>query len=601
MSSNYHEEEILGKAYDGRLMKRLLIYLKPYSGLVALSVIILLISSLAQLAAPYLTKIAIDKYIMAGDSEGLFRIMLFLIGTMAFAVTLEYFQRYLMQYIGQRAMYDLRMQIFSHVQHLDLKFFNKNPVGRILTRITSDVQVLNEMFTAGVIEIFGDIFMILGIIAAMLVINWKLALVVFSVLPLLVLTTVIFRKKVRQSFRDVRLTTARLNAFTQENLTGISVVQSFTAEERVFAGYDGINIELKKAHLRTVFYFAVFFPIVEIIGAFSLALIVGYGGGQILGGALTLGALVAFIQYADRFYRPIRDLSEKYNILQAAMASSERIFKLLDTNTGIELPSQPAKIEGLKGSIEFRDLSFGYEDNNFVLNDINLDIKAGEKIAVVGATGSGKTTLISLLCRFYEYNRGDILIDGISLKKINEKELRKNIALVLQDVFLFTGDINRNIRLGSEEISLEDVKRAACEIGADRFISRLDKTYEYQLTERGANLSVGQRQLIAFARALAFNPAILILDEATSSVDTETEILIQKALRKLLANRTSIVIAHRLSTIRDVDRIVVMHKSRIREVGAHEELMKAKGIYYRLYQLQYKDQEALIANEQLRR
>jgi len=601
MNSNYHEEEVLGKAYDSRLMKRLLVYLKPYRGLVVLSVFILLISSLAQLAAPYLTKIAIDKYIIAGDSKGLLRIILLLIVIMSFGAVLEYFQRYLMQYIGQRAMYDLRMKIFSHVQHLDLRFFDKNPVGRILTRVTSDVQVLSEMFTAGVIEIFGDIFMILGIITAMLFINWKLALVVFSVLPLLILVTVIFRKKVRQSFRDIRLTTARLNAFTQENLTGISVVQSFTAEKCAFDDYDGINKELKNAHLRTVFYFAVFFPVVEIIGAFSLALIVGYGGGQILGGVLTLGALVAFIQYADRFYRPIRDLSEKYNILQAAMASSERIFKLLDTKTGIDNPSQPAKTDGLKGAIEFKNLSFGYEKDNPVLNDINLNIKPGEKIAVVGATGSGKTTLISLLCRFYEYNTGDILIDDISLKQFNENELRKNIALVLQDVFLFTGDINRNIRLGSEEISLDHVKRAAREIGADRFISKLDNAYEYHLTERGANLSVGQRQLIAFARALAFDPAILILDEATSSVDTETEILIRKALKKLLANRTSIVIAHRLSTIKDVDRIVVMHKSRIRETGTHEQLLQMKGIYYRLYQLQYKDQEVLTANDRLQR
>ena len=600
MTSNYHEEEILGKAYDSRLMKRLLKYLRPYRGLVILCMFILIISSLAQLAAPYLTKIAIDKYIMLGDSDGLLRIILILIATIAFGVCLEYFQRYLMQYIGQKAMYDLRMQIFSHVQNLDLKFFDKNPVGRILTRITNDVQALNEMFSTGVIEVFKDIFMLSGIIAAMLIINWKLALVVFSVLPVLFLVTILFRKKVRKSFREIRTTTAKINAYTQENITGISVVQSFTAEPKTFDAFDAINQDLRNAHLRTVFYFSVFFPVVELTGAISLALIIGYGGGQVLIGGLTLGALVAFIQYADRFYGPIRDLSEKYNILQSAMASSERIFKLLDTNSNIENPTNPIVVKNMKGAIEFKDLNFEYEKDNPVLKNINLKIEPGEKIAIVGATGSGKTTLISLLCRFYEYDQGDIFIDDVSLKKIDEKDLRKNIALVLQDVFLFSGDINRNIRLGSEDISLTEVRQAAMEIGADKFISKLDDAYEYHLTERGANLSVGQRQLIAFARALAFDPAILILDEATSSVDTETEILIRKALRKLLANRTSIVIAHRLSTIKGVDRIVVMHKSRIREIGTHNELLQKQGIYYRLYQLQYKDQEVLTANERLR-
>jgi ATP-binding cassette subfamily B multidrug efflux pump len=599
MNNNYQEEEILGKAYDSRLMKRLLKYLKPYRSLVILSIFLLLLSSLAQLAGPYLTKIAIDKYIMMGDSRGLLRMILLFLVAIAVGVSLEYFQRYLMQYIGQKAMYDLRMQIFSHVQHLDLKFFDKNPVGRILTRITNDVQALNEMFTTGVIEVFGDIFMLLGIVIAMLAINWKLALVVFSVLPILFAVTMIFRLKVRKSFRDIRTTTAKLNAYTQENLTGISVVQSFVAETKTFGGYDSINQELKNAHMRTVFYFSVFFPIVELIGAISLALIIGYGGNQVLIGSLTLGALVAFIQYADRFYVPIRDLSEKYNILQAAMASSERIFKLLDTKSDIENPVQPATADNFSGAIEFKNLSFEYEKDNPVLKDINLKIRPGEKIAVVGATGSGKTTLISLLCRFYEYYQGDILIDRVSLKSINEKELRKNIALVLQDVFLFSGDINRNIRLDTQGISLSEVKHAAKEIGADKFITALDGGYEYRLTERGANLSVGQRQLIAFARALAFDPAILILDEATSSVDTETELLIQKALKKLLANRTSIVIAHRLSTIKGVDRIVVMHKGQIRELGTHAELLQRMGIYYRLYQLQYKDQEVAAINERV--
>jgi len=596
MSNNYHVEEVLGKAYDSRLMKRLLFYLKPYRWLVAVSVIILIISSLAQLAGPYLTKIAIDDYIVKGDAKGLFKIILLFLGAIGVGFSLQYFQVYLMEYVGQKVMYDLRMQIFSKVQGMDLKFFDNNPVGRILTRITSDVETLHELFTSGVVAVFGDIFTLMGIIIMMLIINWQMALVVFSVVPLLIIATAIFRKKVRQAYRDIRTATARINAFAQEHITGVTEVQSFTAEKRTFDAFDDINRELRGAHVKSVFYYAVFFPFVELIGAISLALIIGYGGKLVLGSLLTLGALVAFIQYADRFYQPIRDLSEKYNILQSAMASSERIFNLLDTDSEVVNPVAPIVTTTLKGGIEFKDFNFEYEENNPVLKDINLKIEPGEKIAIVGATGSGKTTLVNLLCRFYEYEKGDILVDGISLKDMNEKDLRENIALVLQDVFLFSGDISRNIRLFSGGISDDAVKHAAVEIGADKFILRLDGGYDYKLTERGANLSVGQRQLIAFARALAFDPAILILDEATSSIDTETEILIQKALKKLLANRTSIVIAHRLSTIKGVDRIVVMHKKQIREIGTHEELLQKQGIYYKLYQLQYKDQEVLISN-----
>ncbi|RKX19235.1 MAG: ABC transporter ATP-binding protein [Candidatus Zixiibacteriota bacterium] len=596
MDVSYHDEEILGKAYDNRLMKRLLTYLKPYRRLVLLSVAILLLSSLTQLAGPYLTKVAIDKYITAGDSKGLLRIIFLFMGVIALGFSLEYIRVYLMEYIGQKAMYDMRMEIFSHVQELNLTFFDKNPVGRILTRITFDVNVLNEMFTSGVVAIFGDIFILIGIVVVMLLLKWQLALIVFSVIPFLVIATAVFRKKVRQSYRDVRTATARINAYTQEHITGISVVQSFTVEQKAYSGFEKINKNLMNARLRSVFYYAVFFPVVELIGAFSLVLIIGYGGSKVIAGTLTLGALVAFIQYADRFYRPIRDLSEKYNILQSAMASSERIFKLLDTKSDIINPENPIPLNKVQGKIEFKDLYFEYEKGNPVLYDINLKIQPGEKIAIVGVTGSGKTTLINLLCRFYEYKRGEILIDGVSLKKIREKDLRKNIALVLQDVFMFAGDIKRNIRLDSKEISLERIKQAAFEVGADKFIDKLDGGLDFQLKERGLNLSVGQRQIIAFARALVFDPAILILDEATSSVDTETEILIQKALKKLLAGRTSIIIAHRLSTIKGVDRIVVMHKGKIREIGTHDELLQKRGIYSRLYQLQYKDQEVTIVD-----
>lgn len=598
MSDIQSEDEILGKAYDNRLMKRLLIYLKPYRLLVALSVLIMLLSSLAQLAGPYITKLAIDNYIAKGDQTGLLHTILGFLGVIVVGFTLQYLQVYMMQYVGQKAMYDLRMQIFSHVQHLDLTYFDKNPVGRILTRITSDVQVLNELFTSGVVAVFGDIFMLIGIVIAMLAINWKLAIVVFSVVPILIVATAIFRRKVRQSYRDVRLVTARLNSYSQEHISGVTVIQSFVAEKKAFDGFDLINHDLMRANIRTVFYYAVFFPVVELVGAISIALIIGYGGYEIIAGsALTLGALVAFIQYADRFYQPIRDLSDKYNILQAAMASSERIFRVLDTQTLIHNPEKGITLPRAKGEIEFRDLHFEYEKDNPILKGINLKINPGEKIAVVGATGSGKTTLTSLLCRFYEYEKGDILVDGISLKQLHEKELRRNIALVIQDVFLFSGDIKRNLRLDSEEISIEQIKQAAVEVGADKFIGKLDNGYDHELKERGLNLSVGQRQLIAFARALAFDPAILILDEATSSVDTETEILIQKALKRLLAGRTSIIVAHRLSTIKGADKIVVMHKGQIREIGTHNELLKKGGIYYRLYQLQYKDQEVAVGDD----
>ncbi len=585
------EEESLGKVYDSRLIKRLIKYLKPYRFHVLLAIILLIMASVAQLAGPYLTKIAIDNHIKNKDVSGLFGIVLLFIAALLFHFVLQYFQIYIMQWVGQKAMYDLRMKIYSHIQHLGLAFFDKNPVGRLVTRATSDVQALNELFTSGVVSIFGDIFTLIGILAVMFYLNWKLALISMIVLPFIFVSSIIFRIKVRKSFRAIRTRVAKLNAFLQEHITGMWVVQSFAAEKSTFDKFAFINRDLRNHHLKAVFYFATFFPIVEILGAVSLALIIWYGGGQIIKETLTFGALVAFIQYADRFFYPIRDLSEKYNILQQAMASSERIFKLLDEKPDIKEPETPKALDRVSGEIRFESVYFAYKNEEWVLNDINLNIKPGERIAIVGATGSGKTSLVSLLLRFYEFQKGGIYLDGVSIKDISIKPYRQNFALVLQDIFMFSGDIARNIRLGEENITDERIIQSLKTVGADGFVKKFDEGINFILAERGTNLSVGQRQLLAFARALAYDPKILILDEATSSVDTETEILIQKALEKLLSGRTSIVIAHRLSTIKKSDRIIVMHKGMIKEEGTHSHLLALGGIYHRLYQLQYKDQE----------
>jgi len=585
------EEETLGKAYDSRLIKRLSVYLKPYRPYIILAIILLITASLAQLAGPYLTKIAIDEHITNKNISGLFRIVLIFIAAILAHFVLQYFQIYIMQWVGQKIMYDLRMEIYRHIEHLGLAFFDKNPVGRLVTRATSDVQALNELFTSGVVSIFGDVITLIGILGMMFYLNWKLALVTMVVLPFIFIATIVFRMKVRESFRAIRTRVAKLNAFLQEHITGMWVVQSFAAEKSTFDKFDFINRDLRNHHLKAVLYFATFFPVVEILGAVSLALIIWYGGGQIIQGILTFGALVAFIQYADRFFYPIRDLSEKYNILQQAMASSERIFRLLDEKPDIVDPPSPVILERVSGQIQFHNLWFAYKDEEWVLRNINLDIRSGERIAIVGATGAGKTSMISLLLRFYDFQKGDLKLDGVSIRDMEVKSYRKNFALVLQDIFMFSGDIARNVRLGDSGISDERISQSLRTVGADNFVNRLDGDIHFHLTERGANLSVGQRQLLAFARALAFDPRILILDEATSSVDTETEILIQNALEKLLSGRTSIVIAHRLSTIKNSDRIIVMHKGGIVEEGTHADLLSMGGIYYRLYQLQYKEQE----------
>jgi len=593
--SDYHEEEVLGKAYDSRLARRLLSYLRPYWLIVTISVFLLLLIAGLQLVGPLLTEIAIDEHIRNGDVDGLNRIALIFLSVLVLQFFLSFAQTYLMNWTGQRIMHDLRLQIFSHIQTLHVGYFDKNPVGRIITRITSDVDVLNELFTAGVVSIFGDIFVLTGIVGAMLWLDWKLALVCFSVLPLLALTTAVFKVKVRGSFRWVRTCIAKINAFLQENITGMSVVQLFVQEERKYNEFEERNREHLNANLKSIFYYALFYPVVSFIGSLAVGLIIWYGGGQIIQNTLTLGVLVAFIQYSDRFFKPISDLSEKFNILLNAMVSSERIFRLLDTQPEIQPPSHPIASSSIQGRIEFRNVSFYYNEGNPVLSNVNLTIGAGEKVAIVGPTGSGKSTLINLLCRFYDVQAGEILIDGIDVRRMDLEELRQLTSVVLQDVFLFSGTIEENIRLWQRDIDRQQVESAAKFVNASRFVERMPKGLDSHVAERGSSLSVGQRQLLAFARAVAHDPQILVLDEATSSVDTDTELLIQDALDKLLKNRTALIIAHRLSTIQNCDRIVVLSKGKIREEGSHDELLKHRGIYYKLYQLQYKEQLGHLA------
>ena len=588
--NHYHEEEILGKAYDSRLARRLLKYLLPYRRVVAISILLLIMVSGLRLVGPYLTLVAIDQYIMTGDSAGLTPIALLFLLVLLLQFGVGFVQTYLMNWTGQKIMYDLRMEIFTHVQKLHMGFFDRNPVGRLITRITNDVEVLNELFTAGVVSIFGDIFTLGGIVLVMLWLDWKLALVCFSVVPLLFVVTMIFKIKVRGSYRWVRRSVAKINAFLQENITGMSVVQIFVQEKRKLHQFDERNFEYLQANLLSISYYAVFYPVVNMLGVVAIALILWYGGNQVLGETLTLGALVAFIQYSERFYKPISDLSEKFTILQSAMASSERIFALLDTQPEIVPPSQPLRPAKIEGRIEFKNVSFAYNEDTPVLKNIDLRVTPGEKVAIVGATGAGKSTLINLLCRFYDVQEGEIRLDGIPIQDLDLGLLRQSISVVLQDTFLFRGSIEENISLWGRPLRQQEVERAARQVHAHEFIQALAGGYTTPVAERGAGLSVGQKQLLAFARALAHDPQLLVLDEATSSIDTETELLIQDALDQLMKDRTCLIIAHRLSTIQNCDRIIVLHKGEIREEGSHFDLLKKRGIYYKLYQLQYKNQ-----------
>jgi ATP-binding cassette, subfamily B, multidrug efflux pump len=604
-----HDEEILGKAYDAGLMRRLLRYLRPYKAFVAVALVAIIGASVLQLAQPYLMKLAIDRYIATGDLPGLNRIALAFLAILLGSFTLEYLQTWVLQITGQRIMFDLRTEIYEHLQRLDLRFFDRNPVGRLMTRVTTDVDVLNDLFTAGVVSIFGDVFTLLGIMIVLVVMDWRLALVALAVLPLIVVVTQWFRRNVRDSYRTVRTWIARINAFLQEHITGMATVQLFRRERRSFARFDEINRAHRDANVESIFYYAVFYPAIEVIGAVASALIIWFGGGWTMEGTLTLGSLVAFLQYSQRFFRPISDMSEKFNVLQAAMASSERIFKLLDTpvtitsgsgirdqRSGTPQPAVGSRIPDPRsrrpGHILFDHVWFAYSGEDYVLRDVSFEVRPGERVGVVGATGAGKSTLINLLLRFYDVSKGRILVDGVDVREMALEDLRSIFSLVLQDVHLFSGTIAANIRLGRASITDDQVRHAAASVHASAFIERLPLGYASPVAERGATLSVGQKQLLSFARALAFDPRVLILDEATSSVDTETELLIRDALHVLMSGRTTIAIAHRLSTIQDMDNILVLHRGTLREAGSHQQLLAQRGIYYKLYQLQYKDQEA---------
>ena len=586
------DDEALGKAYDARLMRRLLRYLRPHRQVVVVALAAIIGHSLLQLVLPYLTKLAIDRHILTGDLVGLNQIALLFLVILVASFVLEYLETYTMQMMGQLIMFDLRSEIYGHLQRLDVGFYDRNPVGRLMTRVTTDVDALNDLFASGVISVFRDIVTLAGIMAILLWMDWRLALVAFSVLPLIALVTHWFRKNARESYRKVRGWIARINTFLQENITGMSTVQLFRREDRNFAKFDDVNREHRTANIESIFYYATFYPTIEFLGALATALIIWYGGGWSLQGTLTLGSLVAFLQYSQRFFRPISDLSEKFNILQAAMASSERIFGLLDTPVAITSPAPAgARCPDGPGRIAFEQVWFAYRDEDYVLRDVSFTVEPGERVGIVGATGAGKTTLINLLLRFYEVNRGRITIDGVDIRELTLPELRRRFGLVLQDVFLFSGTIRDNVALGNPEITDEQVRAAAKFVHADRFIERLPAGLDSEVAERGGTLSVGQKQLLSFARALAFAPEVLILDEATSSVDTETEVLVRDALRILMADRSTVAIAHRLSTVQDMDRILVLHKGELREMGTHQELLAQRGIYHKLYQLQYKDQE----------
>ena len=666
------EEEVLGKAYDSRLMRRLLTYLRPYRLHVTVAIVAIIFKSFADVLGPYLVKVAVDRYLAPakGSTSGMWnwlssnpltgiaQISSIYFGLLIFTFVLEFLQTYYMQWTGQQVMFDLRSQIFRHLQRMHVAFYDKNPVGRLVTRVTTDVDALNEMFTSGVVSIFEDLFVLAGILGIMLCMNWKLALITFAVLPFIVFATKIFRDKVRDSYRRIRTAIARINAYLQEHVSGMVVLQLFNRERRAYKRFAEINQSHMDAFKDAILAYAVYYPVVDLFSSIAIASVIWWGGKDVISkissttialefnphtlislhkvaAVASLGVLIAFTQYAMRFFRPIMDFSEKYNILQSAMAASERIFKLVDTPVDVVSPAVTKKPMG-PGRIEFDHVWFAYrevsidEDGktaeagkphvgtaaigrpgeqssavaptngnaadvitkpDWVLRDVSFAIEPGETVAVVGHTGAGKTTLISLLLRFYDVQKGAIRIDGVDIREMDLADLRSRIGVVLQDPFLFTGTIGGNIRLGTDRIQDAHVQQAAEDVNLGDFIRSLPKGFEEEVRERGSTLSTGQKQLISFARALAHDPKILILDEATSSVDTETEFRVREALARMVEGRTSLIIAHRLSTIQRADKIIVMHKSQLREMGTHQELLAHRGIYYKLYQLQYKDQE----------
>jgi ATP-binding cassette subfamily B multidrug efflux pump len=648
-ASVQQDDDVVGKAYDSRLMRRLITYLFPYKGACIASIVAILLKAGADVLGPYLTMVAVDLYLTPswqttphaateaaergvqlhpwtahwlspwsghGAWTGVSELAGIWLAALIFSYALEALQTWLMQWTGQKVMFDMRSQIFRHMQQMHIGFFDRNPVGRLVTRLTTDVDAINEMFTSGVFAIFEDVFVLAAIVFVMLRMKWWLALLAFSVLPLILLATHIFRKYVRESYRRIRAAIARINAFTQEYITGMSLVQLFNRQERAFQDFSTVNRIHLEAFKDNILAYALYYPVVELLSSLAIAIIIWTGGGGVLRGTVSLGILVAFMQYAQRFFRPIQDLSEKYNILQAAMAASERVFKLLDTPPEILSPASPEQGDG-SGRIEFRDVWFTYQrldaetmarlaaastaelqaqngvssGMEWVLRGVSFTVEPNQTAAIVGHTGAGKTTITSLMMRFYDVQHGQVLVDGVDVRKQDLTRLRRRYGVVLQDPFLFSGTVASNIRLGTESITDEDVRAAAVQVNLDEFIRTLPGQYEEPLRERGAGLSTGQKQLINFARALAHRPGILILDEATSSVDTDTEFLVRAALERMVEGRTSVVIAHRLSTVQRADVILVMHRGQLREMGSHQELLALRGIYWKLYQLQYKDQE----------
>ncbi|MGD1077136.1 MAG: ABC transporter ATP-binding protein [Candidatus Sulfotelmatobacter sp.] len=666
------EEEILGKAYDSRLMRRLLTYLRPYRWQVTIAIASIILKSFCDVLGPYLVKVAVDRYLapVKGAASGLWnwlsprplhgiaQISAIYFGLLLLTFVFEFLQTYFMQWTGQKVMFDLRSQIFRHLQRMHVAFYDKNPVGRLVTRVTTDVDALNEMFTSGVVSIFEDLFVLLGIVGIMVCMNWKLALITFAVLPFIVVATKIFRDKVRDSYRRIRIAIARINSYLQEHVSGMVVLQLFNRERKAYQRFSEINRSHMDAYKDAIMAYSVYYPVVDFFSAVAIACVIWFGGQDVMRGivassvsvefsrralvsfhlvatAASLGVLIAFTQYAQRFFRPIMDFSEKYNILQSAMAASERVFKLLDTPVDIVSPAVTRKPEG-PGRIEFDHVWFAYRDvpdegkasepgkdhvgtaapgrphgqssagslpgngnaaaldstPDWVLRDVTFAIEPGETVAIVGHTGAGKTTLISLLLRFYDVQKGAVRIDGVDVREMDLADLRSRFGVVLQDPFLFTGTIGGNIRLGTERIQDEHVEKAAEDVNLGDFVRALPNGFNEEVRERGSTLSTGQKQLISFARALAHEPKILILDEATSSVDTETEFKVRDALGRMVEGRTSLIIAHRLSTVQRADKIIVMHKGQVREMGTHQELLANRGIYFKLYQLQYKDQES---------